>query len=215
MGIHVGALVDPFWWSSAEGHRPAPRSYLSARPDAILHELGVEPELTSWPAAGAADEGPAVGGFEEEPLRGCGTERELSVATTFWPDRGLPTWSAARSSPSTPIGSRGSTAGSCRWPGRATSVGSASASRWTATRTRATSRASFGGGPVQNRCLIGIARINLTERHVDSRTLRPDPPLSSFALAPGGGGPTRSLTGHRPLRVLDLPTREGASNGAG
>ena len=38
--------------------------------------------------------------------------------------------------------------------------------------------------PVQNRRLMGIARINLAERDVDFYTLGPDEPLSSFSLAP-------------------------------
>ena len=40
--------------------------------------------------------------------------------------------------------------------------------------------------PVQNRRLMGVARINLAERDVDFYTLGPDEPLSSFSLAPGG-----------------------------
>ena len=38
--------------------------------------------------------------------------------------------------------------------------------------------------PVQNRRLMGVARINLAERDVDFYTLGPDQPLSSFTLAP-------------------------------
>ncbi|MDA1092353.1 MAG: hypothetical protein O3A25_03635 [Acidobacteria bacterium] len=39
---------------------------------------------------------------------------------------------------------------------------------------------------VQNRSLMGVARINLAERDVDFYTLGPSEPVSSFALAPGG-----------------------------
>lgn len=39
--------------------------------------------------------------------------------------------------------------------------------------------------PVQNRRLMGVARIHLAERDVDFHTLGPDQPLSSFSLAPG------------------------------
>lgn len=39
--------------------------------------------------------------------------------------------------------------------------------------------------PVQNRRLMGIARVNLSDRQVDFFTLGPDDPVS-FALAPGG-----------------------------
>ena len=39
--------------------------------------------------------------------------------------------------------------------------------------------------PVQNRSLMGIARINLAERDIDFYSLGPAEPVSSFALAPG------------------------------
>lgn len=39
--------------------------------------------------------------------------------------------------------------------------------------------------PVQNRRLMGVARIDLAARDVDFYTLGPDEPLSSFVLAPG------------------------------
>jgi hypothetical protein len=40
--------------------------------------------------------------------------------------------------------------------------------------------------PAQNRSLMGIARVRLTEKDVDFFTLGPSEPVGRFALAPGG-----------------------------
>lgn len=63
--------------------------------------------------------------------------------------------------------------------------------------------------PVQNRRLMGIARINLAERDVDFYTLGPDEPLSSFSLAPGREKAYAVLKriGHYEIWTFDLAGR--------
>ena len=63
--------------------------------------------------------------------------------------------------------------------------------------------------PVQNRRLMGIARINLAERDVDFYTLGPEAPLSSFALAPGREKAYAILSriGHYEFWTFDLAGR--------
>ena len=63
--------------------------------------------------------------------------------------------------------------------------------------------------PVQNRRLMGIARINLAERDVDFYTLGPDEPLSSFSLAPDRRKAYAVLKriGHYEIWTFDLEGR--------
>ena len=63
--------------------------------------------------------------------------------------------------------------------------------------------------PVQNRRLMGIARINLAERDVDFYTLGPDQPLSSFSLAPDRRKAYAVLKriGHYEIWTFDLEGR--------
>lgn len=63
--------------------------------------------------------------------------------------------------------------------------------------------------PVQNRRLMGIARINLAERDVDFYTLGPDQPLSSFSLAPDRRKAYAVLKriGHYEIWTFDLDGR--------
>lgn len=63
--------------------------------------------------------------------------------------------------------------------------------------------------PVQNRTLMGIARINLAEREVDFYTLGPSQSLGSFALAPGGekAYAISSQIGHYEFWTFDLVGR--------
>ena len=63
--------------------------------------------------------------------------------------------------------------------------------------------------PVQNRRLMGVARINLAERDVDFYTLGPDQPLSSFSLAPGRSKAYAILRqiGHYEFWTFDLEER--------
>ena len=63
--------------------------------------------------------------------------------------------------------------------------------------------------PVQNRRLMGIARINLAEREVDFYTLGPDQPLSSFVVAPGREKAYAILSriGHYEFWTFDLMGR--------
>ena len=63
--------------------------------------------------------------------------------------------------------------------------------------------------PVQNRRLMGVARINLAERDVDFYTLGPDQPLSSFSLAPGRSKAYAILRriGHYEFWTFDLEGR--------
>ena len=62
---------------------------------------------------------------------------------------------------------------------------------------------------VQNRRLMGVARINLAERDVDFYTLGPDQPLSSFSLAPGRSKAYAILRriGHYEFWTFDLDGR--------
>ena len=62
---------------------------------------------------------------------------------------------------------------------------------------------------VQNRRLMGIARINLAERDVDFYTLGPSEPVGSFALAPGGRKAHAILSeiGHYEFWTFDLEER--------
>ncbi len=64
--------------------------------------------------------------------------------------------------------------------------------------------------PVQNRRLMGIARINLAERDVDFYTLGPDEPLSSFSLAPDRRKAYAVLKriGHYEIWTFDLEGRQ-------
>ena len=64
--------------------------------------------------------------------------------------------------------------------------------------------------PVQNRRLMGIARINLAERDVDFYTLGPDQPLSSFSLAPDRRKAYAVLKriGHYEIWTFDLEGRQ-------
>ena len=63
--------------------------------------------------------------------------------------------------------------------------------------------------PVQNRRLMGVARINLAERDVDFYTLGPDQPLSSFTLAPDRRKAYAILSriGHYEFWTFDLEER--------
>ena len=63
--------------------------------------------------------------------------------------------------------------------------------------------------PVQNRRLMGIARIDLAERDVDFYTLGPDEPLSSFSLAPDRRKAYAVLKriGHYEIWTFDLVER--------
>ena len=63
--------------------------------------------------------------------------------------------------------------------------------------------------PVQNRRLMGIARINLAERDVDFYTLGPDQPLSAFSLAPDRRKAYAVLKriGHYEIWTFDLEGR--------
>ncbi len=63
--------------------------------------------------------------------------------------------------------------------------------------------------PVQNRRLMGIARINLAERDVDFYTLGPDEPLSSFSLSPDRRKAYAVLKriGHYEIWTFDLVER--------
>ena len=63
--------------------------------------------------------------------------------------------------------------------------------------------------PVQNRRLMGIARINLAERDVEFYTLGPDEPLSSFSLAPDRRKAYAVLKriGHYEIWTFDLVER--------
>ena len=63
--------------------------------------------------------------------------------------------------------------------------------------------------PVQNRRLMGIARVNLAERDVDFYTLGPDQPLSSFSLAPDRRKAYAVLKriGHYEIWTFDLEGR--------
>ncbi len=63
--------------------------------------------------------------------------------------------------------------------------------------------------PVQNRRLMGIARIDLAGRDVDFYTLGPDQPLSSFSLAPGRRKAYAVLKriGHYEIWTFDLVGR--------
>ena len=63
--------------------------------------------------------------------------------------------------------------------------------------------------PVQNRRLMGIARINLAERDVDFYTLGPDQPVSSFSLAPDRRKAYAVLKriGHYEIWTFDLEGR--------
>ena len=63
--------------------------------------------------------------------------------------------------------------------------------------------------PVQNRRLMGIARINLAARDVDFYTLGPDEPLSSFSLAPDRRKAYAVLKriGHYEIWTFDLVER--------
>ena len=64
--------------------------------------------------------------------------------------------------------------------------------------------------PVQNRRLMGIARINLARRDVDFYTLGPDQPLSSFSLAPDRRKAYAVLKriGHYEIWTFDLEGRQ-------
>ena len=64
--------------------------------------------------------------------------------------------------------------------------------------------------PVQNRRLMGVARINLADRDVDFYTLGPDEPLSSFAVAPGRQKAYAVLSriGHYEFWTFDLAGRQ-------
>ena len=64
--------------------------------------------------------------------------------------------------------------------------------------------------PVQNRSLMGIARINLAERDVDFYTLGPAERVSSFALAPGREKAYGLLSriGHYEFWTFDLAGRQ-------
>ncbi len=63
--------------------------------------------------------------------------------------------------------------------------------------------------PVQNRRLMGIARIDLAARDIDFYTLGPDEPLSSFVLAPGRRKAYAVLKriGHYEIWTFDLEGR--------
>ncbi len=63
--------------------------------------------------------------------------------------------------------------------------------------------------PVQNRRLMGVARIDLARRDVDFYTLGPDEPLSSFSLAPGRRKAYAVLRriGHYEFWTFDLAER--------
>jgi len=63
--------------------------------------------------------------------------------------------------------------------------------------------------PVQNRRLLGISRVRLSERDVDFFTLGPSEPVGNFALAPGGrmAYALYSEVGHYEFWEFDLEAR--------
>ncbi len=60
--------------------------------------------------------------------------------------------------------------------------------------------------PINNRRMMGIARVNLTEKEMDFYTLGPNKPVSRFALAPGGKKAWALYTeiGHYEFWAIDL-----------
>ena len=64
---------------------------------------------------------------------------------------------------------------------------------------------------MQNRRIMGIGRVNLAAEDVEFYTLGPATPVG-FAMAPGRKVAYGLLSGHRPLRVLEVRSRRSASS---